>query len=50
MTSNADRIQRELEGSGLATSRFQAPTGKEVIAFDYTIETGSHKGKTSELE
>jgi hypothetical protein len=44
MTSNADKIQRELEGTGLATTRFQAPTGKEVIAFDYTIETGSHKG------
>ena len=45
MTPNADKIQRELEGTGLATSRFQAPTGKEVIAFDYTIEMGSHKGE-----
>ena len=46
MTSNADKIQLELEGTGLATTRFKTPTGKEVIAFDYTIEMGSHKGKT----
>ena len=45
MTSNADRIQQELEGTGLTTTRFKAPTGKEVIAFDYTVESGSHKGK-----
>ena len=46
MTTNAERIQRELEGAGFKTTRFQASTGKEVIAFDYTIELGSHKGQT----
>lgn len=46
MVSNADRIQRELEGIGLSPTRFQTPTGKEVIAFDYTIKTGSHRGET----
>jgi len=46
MASNADKIQRELEGTGLAPFRFRAPTGQEVIAFDYTIETGTHQGET----
>ena len=46
MTTNADRIQQELEGAGFTTTRFRAPGGKEVIAFDYTIRAGSHKGET----
>ena len=44
MASNANKIQRELEGTGLVPFRFQDPAGKEVIAFDYTIEMGSCKG------
>ena len=46
MTTNADKIQQELEGAGFETTRFQSSTGKEVIAFYYQIPAGSHKGET----
>lgn len=44
MSDDINRIKAELEALGYKTSWSDGPRGK-VVSFDYTIETGSHKGK-----
>ncbi len=43
MSDSISRVQGELESLGYRTSIFDSAQGKGV-AFDYTIETGSHRG------
>ena len=43
MSNSIDRVRGELEFLGYQTCEFDSPQGR-VVAFDYTIETGSHKG------
>ena len=44
MSDSANRVREELESLNYETQTFDAPMGV-VIAFKYTIETGSHKGE-----
>lgn len=44
MSDSLHKIQKELESSGYYTRRFNSPIG-EVVAFDYVIEAGSHRGE-----
>lgn len=44
MSDSIQRVQAELASLGYHTSVFDSPQGK-VVTFDYTIETGCHKGK-----
>ncbi len=44
MSDNIDQIQRELESLGHDTHLFDSPQGT-VVAFAYTVEVGSHKGR-----
>lgn len=44
MSDDINRIKAELEALGYETSCFDGPYGK-VVSFDYTIETGFHKGQ-----
>ncbi len=43
MSDSARRVKEELESLGYGTESFDSGVGV-VIAFNYTIETGSHKG------
>ena len=43
MSDSAKRVQEELESLGYETQMFNSGMGV-VVAFNYTIETGSHKG------
>ena len=43
MSNSIDRARGELEFLGYQTCEFDSPQGR-VVSFDYTIETGSHKG------
>ena len=43
MSESARRVQEELEFLGYETQTFNSGMGV-VVAFGYTIETGSHKG------
>ena len=44
MSESIDRIQAELESLGYDTFLFNGPRGA-VVSFEYTIETGTHKGE-----
>ena len=44
MSDSIDRVQAELESLGHETSVSDSPQGT-VVSFNYTIETGSYKGK-----
>lgn len=44
MSESAKRVQEELESLGYETCTFNSGMGV-VVAFNYTIETGSHKGR-----
>ena len=44
MSDDINRIKAELESWGYETSWSDSPHGK-VVAFDYTVETGSHRGE-----
>ena len=44
MSESANRVREELESLDYKTQTFNTPMGV-VVAFNYTIETGSHKGK-----
>lgn len=44
MSNSIDRARGELEFLGYQTFEFDSPQGR-VVSFDYTIESGSHKGK-----
>ena len=44
MSDSATRVQEELVSLGYETQTFNSGMGV-VVAFNYTIETGSHKGK-----
>ena len=48
LTDSVDRIRAELEGIGYKTSAFEWSRGV-VVSFDYTIEIGSHRGRTIKL-
>ena len=43
MSDSVNRVQEELESLGYKTQKFNTGIG-DVVAFKYTIETGSHKG------
>ena len=43
MSDSVSRVQQELESLGYETQTFNSGMGV-VVAFNYTIETGSHKG------
>lgn len=43
MSASVDRVQDELRSLGYRTHEFDTKQGT-VVSFDYTIETGSHKG------
>lgn len=44
MSQSVDRVRAELEALGRKTIEFDSPRGR-VIAFDYKIQAGSHKGE-----
>lgn len=44
MSASARRVNAELESMGYQTREFDSPYGR-VVAFQYTIEVGSHMGK-----
>ena len=44
MTDSIRKVQAELKSIGYVTSVFDSPQGK-VVAFDYTIEAGCHRGE-----
>lgn len=44
MSDSVDRVRKELDSLGHTTCVFDSPYGT-VVCFDYTIETGSHKGE-----
>lgn len=48
MSNSTDRIRAELESIGYETSVFESPHGV-VVAFQYEIEVGSHRGKEVSL-
>lgn len=48
MPNNIDLIRRELESLGYETSSLESPQG-EVVAFLYTIESGSLRGEQVHL-
>ena len=43
MSDSVNRVQEELRSLGYKTQQFNTHIGL-VVAFNYTIETGSHKG------
>ena len=45
MSQSVDRVRAELEALGRKTIEFDSPHGR-VVAFDYKIQAGSHKGET----
>ena len=45
MSASINRVQAELISLGYETWCFSSSQG-QVVAFDYAIETGSHKGET----
>ena len=44
MNASIDKVRDELESLGYETETFSSGQG-DVVAFDYIIETGTHKGK-----
>ena len=44
MSASVQRVNAELESMGYQTREFDSPYGR-VVAFQYTIEVGSHIGK-----
>ena len=44
MSQSVDRVRAELESLGRKTIEFDSPHGR-VVAFDYEIQAGSHKGE-----
>lgn len=48
MSNSIEQVRRELEGLGYRTCVFDSPQGR-VVSFNYTIETGSHKGTQVEI-
>ncbi len=44
MPQSVDRVRAELEALGHKTTEFDSPHGR-VVAFDYEIQAGSHKGE-----
>ena len=44
MSQSVDRVRAEMEALGRKTIEFDSPHGR-VIAFDYEIQAGSHKGE-----
>ena len=44
MSDSIAQVRSELENLGLRTYVFETPQGM-AVAFDYTIETGSHRGE-----
>lgn len=48
MSASAERVQTELQSLGYETWTFESTKGI-VVAFNYEIEAGSYKGKTTKV-
>lgn len=45
MSASVNKVRGELESAGYKTQQFDSPLGA-VVAFDYSIETGSRRGES----